>query len=416
MRPSVTLDWQFINDDGWDTLQTAVAAAETQATLGSVAAAPACIRHEWLLGLMGILLLSVWAGASLLWPHINASDVRAQGEVQNIAETASRPYESLDKGASNPLISSNVLDQLRREVASSPLTANGAIPTIELAGDVAVVTVVITQTDGTDTLATYRQTRLYRQDATGWTETKPAANLWGEQRTLVTQYLRFEYHRRDTPAVEQAAHELNAMYSALRRDVGLAPPAGPLTIRVIPHLIAAGWRIEGQRLLVSSPLLVRLPNALSSAEALVQLLIDPFVTLAINEMVQQHTIQLQWQEVVSGAQSWLRTTYCAARRVERRICYQAVSQQPAHAALSLAGLTLAESDSFAWLGYREYGFDSVALIDYIVAGYGREQLPIFLAAFEEHATWNTLIPALFAVSAPEFEREWQVYLHEKAGC
>lgn len=107
------------------------------------------------------------------------------------------------------------------------------------------------------------------------------------------------------------------------------------------------------------------------------------------------------------------TIYCAARQVERTICYQAVSQQHTRAALSLAGLSLAESDSFAWLGYRESGFDSVALIDYVVAGYGRERLPIFLAALEEQTTWNTLIQAVFQVTAPEFEREWQVYLHEK---
>lgn len=45
MRPSVTLEWQFINDDGWDRLQASAAAAETQATLDNAALAPAWIHY-----------------------------------------------------------------------------------------------------------------------------------------------------------------------------------------------------------------------------------------------------------------------------------------------------------------------------------------------------------------------------------
>lgn len=344
-------------------------------------------------------------------PRINAGGVRVQADAQKAAGAESLPNQRMDERASSTFISSNALDQLLHEVKSSPLTAHGAIHAIELVSDVALVTVVTTQTRGATTPVAYRQTHLYRHDATGWTWTEPSPTLWGEPRTLLTQHLRFEYRLRDAPAVERAAHELDAMYRALRQDVGLPPPTGQRTVRVIPQLIAAGWRMDGQHLLVSSQLLMRLPSELSDAEALVQLLIDPFVTIALNETVQRHAIQLQWQEVVSGAQSWLHNTYCGERRVVRTICRQTVlPQNYAPVSLSMAALSSTASDSFALLGYRDYRFDGVALIDYVVAVYGRERLSSLLTALEAHSTWNTLIPAVFQVTAPAFEQEWQAYL------
>lgn len=175
-------------------------------------------------------------------------------------------------------------------------------------------------------------------------------------------------------------------------------------------MIAEGWRLQGERLSVPSPFLVRLPGELSNAEALVQILIDPFITLAMGEVVQRRPIQIQWQDVVLGAQSWLHSTYCAARRVERTICHQPVAQQHTHAALSLAALPSAASASFALFGNRDQNFVSVALIDYVVAVYGRERLPILLAALEEHSTWHTLMPAVSGVTEVEFERGWQAHL------
>jgi hypothetical protein len=53
------------------------------------------------------------------------------------------------------------------------------------------------------------------------------------------------------------------------------------------------------------------------------------------------------------------------------------------------------------------------LIEYAVAAYGRERLPMLVAGLGQYDTWDTLIPAVFGISASEFEAGWQVYLAER---
>jgi hypothetical protein len=50
------------------------------------------------------------------------------------------------------------------------------------------------------------------------------------------------------------------------------------------------------------------------------------------------------------------------------------------------------------------------VLDYIVATYGRERLPELVGVLGEHEGWETLIPAVFGVSAEEFEAGWQGYV------
>jgi hypothetical protein len=57
--------------------------------------------------------------------------------------------------------------------------------------------------------------------------------------------------------------------------------------------------------------------------------------------------------------------------------------------------------------------DAVALatlIDCAVTAYGRERLPALIAGLGQHESWDALIPAVFGISAAEFEASWQVFL------
>lgn len=47
------------------------------------------------------------------------------------------------------------------------------------------------------------------------------------------------------------------------------------------------------------------------------------------------------------------------------------------------------------------------LVDYAVTTYGQECLPLFVAGLGQYTTWEELIPAVFGVSAAEFEIGWQ---------
>lgn len=50
------------------------------------------------------------------------------------------------------------------------------------------------------------------------------------------------------------------------------------------------------------------------------------------------------------------------------------------------------------------------LIEYAVSTYGRERLALLVASLGQHQTWDTLLPAVFDVTAAEFEQGWQSYL------
>jgi hypothetical protein len=53
------------------------------------------------------------------------------------------------------------------------------------------------------------------------------------------------------------------------------------------------------------------------------------------------------------------------------------------------------------------------LIEYAVATYGNERLPMLLDTLTTHDNWIDLIPAVFSVSAAKFERDWQAYVVEQ---
>jgi hypothetical protein len=50
------------------------------------------------------------------------------------------------------------------------------------------------------------------------------------------------------------------------------------------------------------------------------------------------------------------------------------------------------------------------LIEYAVITYGRERLPMLVAGLGQYEDWETLLPAVFNVSATEFEAGWQAHL------
>jgi hypothetical protein len=55
------------------------------------------------------------------------------------------------------------------------------------------------------------------------------------------------------------------------------------------------------------------------------------------------------------------------------------------------------------------------LIDYAVATYGRERLPVLIAGLGQYDSWETLLPAVYGVSPAEFEAGWQAYMARRYG-
>jgi len=53
------------------------------------------------------------------------------------------------------------------------------------------------------------------------------------------------------------------------------------------------------------------------------------------------------------------------------------------------------------------------ILDYVAATYGEGKVPEFISALGQSSSLDTLIPALFGVSAANFEVGWQAYLVER---
>lgn len=60
------------------------------------------------------------------------------------------------------------------------------------------------------------------------------------------------------------------------------------------------------------------------------------------------------------------------------------------------------------LATNEAGLTTV--LNYGVATYGRERLSALVDGMGEHESWKTLIPAVFGVSAADFETGWWAYV------
>jgi hypothetical protein len=55
------------------------------------------------------------------------------------------------------------------------------------------------------------------------------------------------------------------------------------------------------------------------------------------------------------------------------------------------------------------------LVEYAVATYGRERLPALVTGLGQSDSWETLLPAVYGVSAAEFEAGWLAYLKAHYG-
>lgn len=78
--------------------------------------------------------------------------------------------------------------------------------------------------------------------------------------------------------------------------------------------------------------------------------------------------------------------------------------------LAQLNLPLAKHDQLKERRDRGLSVALATLIEYAVVTYGQEQLPVLVAGLGHYESWATLIPAVYGVSASEFEAGWQAYL------
>ncbi len=285
-----------------------------------------------------------------------------------------------------------------------------------------------------------------------------------------TRFFRFTFHERDAAAVETVAANIDAIYTGLREDLRLPPPDDaekrPIVVTVpeapqLDMLSIYFWR-EGLEL-PSPGLLPVLENA-TPAQALEQTIHRAL----IQNLFQQPEVRLRvrppWYLLIEGTRvwqlqqashngiwytdrvRWLYTEWPAIRRGDRALaageadwlcqvstggtplianrllpddCGNADPAQlmqnmplpPQHLA-DLEMMPSSPASQEQWVRQWQLQTILTSVVDFGVTTYGRQTLPHLLQAMAVYDDWETLIPAVYGVSAAEFENGWHAYLRK----
>lgn len=390
----------------------------------------------WLWALFGLLLLSIGGGVYALELSARAGWDATKAEVQNSA----------------------VADAW----LARPATA-AAIPTVQVVqikaqgATQAVVQAVVTQTLASGETIAYRTTDIYRVSATGWQRVAPASAQLGPMQTLATRYFEIDYYAVDGEVVKALAPRLDTLYEQACASFGLSPCAAthriPVELATDPRRAAAHWlrvssEVADEVILLPSPLLLHLPVQHPAAEWLYQAAAVEVIRAVLRELIPNVRFgegEFRWDSLLKALQLWqvwqaggalagervevLRQVYAAAPDAETIAACRVdlllrlatdvfqICDEPAWQTAPVAGKPplrpprelMHPVAPQLWGG----GLETVALetmVEYVVARYGVERLPRLVQALSDHASWQTLIPAVFGISADEFEAGWQAYI------
>lgn len=362
-------------------------------------------------------------------------------------------------------------DDLRAAIVAADPTAHLGltVQAVNAQDDQAEVEVV---TYDKQNVPAYRQTRFYRWTNAGWQRTAPDATLWGPEQSLTTPYFLYHFRERDATTVLAVAPQMDALYITLWRNFGLPilPTPDKLVIDVSvtqPPGQVSSWFAGPNHIAVSSPALYLAPVGLTDAVLLTQSLALPLLDHVLTQAVQVHPIGAPWQPLLNGLRLWQMWDWdlpLAARRHDivqwlyADVPRTAIAPDlPAYYAEFCAlhplwtpnpwqlplecGKGTQDTGRAAWWRQRDlprrlsqlavplsprlsiqtgsvpeqitYPGQAVALatlIEYAVAAYGRERLPVLLVGLGQYASWEALLPAVYGISSAQFEAGWQAYL------
>ncbi len=327
--------------------------------------------------------------------------------------------------------------------------------------------------------AVYRESRFYRETGQGWLRGQPTAELWGESRTLESEYFVFTYGRLDGPAVIEAAPLLDRAYAHMHTTLGqVLPVAIRPDEKVAVHLVTQEgaynhWYTRGKPLAVTSPRLMLLPEKVSDGQALAEFVAVALRREAVERMLAPQTrtyrptsdflsgllLWLAWEEDMVQADyrreavMWLYANgpdgpqagltnhgelcelFCAWEFVAPVVpitFYRAADRLPSslsqRPATALHQLTLGRDRALLafvaspdpvtdGLHARRFGqpIAIATLLEYATHTYGQASVLALLQAAKEGESWRGVVPYLFGVSAADFEAGWWAWLAEEYG-
>ncbi|MCE7983435.1 MAG: hypothetical protein DYG89_19865 [Caldilinea sp. CFX5] len=284
------------------------------------------------------------------------------------------------------------------------------------------------------------------------------------EQKLESTYFRFHYRQQDAAVVATVAPRLDTLYATVRRNFGLTP--APLTEKRLIEVSVSQSPADK----ALAPATRYQPSVtLSTEDWLLQALALPLLDEALAQINERDPQAAPWQPWLNGLRLWqlwdLNLPLTHWRKEIVTWYYGNLFQpEPAHAMrlpvhyselcaahlrwlssplqihiplfcneldkdlkgkscshslpLRLADLAAPISTpSYVEMSSRtsviDHCDDAIAwatLVEYAVATYGRDRLPALVAGLGQFESWETLLPAVYGVSAAEFETGWQTYL------
>lgn len=442
-KPDPTIEWHTVESDAeWERLSLPRLPDDRLATVPTSRAKSLTKQVIW--GALVMFLLCV--GTGVWWRY--TAQLRSQQSEMELR---------------------TMLQQKFKEFA--PDDAHVVLQTLMLQDRLATAQVI---TEAKNGAAVYRQTRFYRQTATGWQPTAPNTALWGPEHSLETPLFIFHFRQYDTATVIAVAPQVDALYTTLLHNVGLPIPANaaPSVIEVSvtepPGILT--WRRMPTALRVPSPAVYWAPREITDAELLLQSIALPLSAYVLQQAREHYTVRSAWQPLLNGLHLWqlweldlplavwrediVRWLYLdvPTTRAEKGVIlpkhyeafctmHQLWMQSPLLLNIPLVCTKLDWENQFLspWVlqdalrrldqiamptAADEYISPSATsavfhpgqtvalatLIEYTVTIYGRERLPTLLAGLGQYESWYTLIPAVYGVSPTTFEVGWQTFL------
>jgi hypothetical protein len=283
----------------------------------------------------------------------------------------------------------------------------------------------------------------------------------GPAQWMETGYFVYRFQPQDAAAVAEVATQMDAVYSTLRKDLGLPAAGKQLTITVRAEdiqLLSLHTPPAGSDLTAHSPDLAKSQVEFSPAEILhqsvVYLLGEQVLAERFGKELGQPTLSdpfaSGWSPLIGALRLWqLGDAGGPLATLQRdlvtwlygdadvalpdrygHICnlYQMWRLTPlmmsipltcttidpighrAQPPLDLRGLGRSAAGSTLGSSEIEQRAKVIALetvLEYVVATYGREHLPVFIHQLSQHEDWDTVIPAVFKTPVDKFQEGWR---------
>jgi hypothetical protein len=350
--------------------------------------------------------------------------LRTHTAIQATLQLEKQAWQGADSTAVQRLIDSQVKPNLHnvwrtpREHTSQPIDFGATLLTVAPLGELVQVKLLVTRpTEEWWRSYPYRETRFYRQSNQGWVRTTPTSELWGTTRSLETPHLRFEFSAHDAAAVLPIMERMEVAYLQAHEWLDLPAPANTpkVTFAVVPETVRE-WGPVGERQLVSSPALTKVPAGLSDADYLAHVLASRFSYQVINQALTgtEYRNSYHWRPLLWAVSGWLRTELLTQRSpwhqqaedIFRQRLPERLPLQLMAASESAEGQP-ASREEFMW---RYMIAESV--VAYVMHTQGKEQFPAFVQAMAESRAWTSFIEQFFHQSVEEFEKGWNQFLSE----